>query len=65
MAIDPDPDLIDCKFVNISRVIGYEGLDPKLKGKRLMQSFMYMKMFEGDNHYAHPLDFAPSKHSEL
>jgi len=26
-----------------------------------MQAFMYMRMFENDNHYAHPLDFAPGK----
>lgn len=43
-------------FMNFFRSIGNNG-EPEFEGKRVVQLFMYARMFEEDNHYAHPLDF--------
>ncbi len=40
----------------IYRSIGYNG-EPQFEAKRVVQLFMYARMFPEDNHYAHPLDF--------
>lgn len=43
-------------YLILSRSIGYNG-ESEFEGKRVVQLFMYARMFPEDNHYAHPLDF--------
>ncbi|KAI9329915.1 amine oxidase [Zopfochytrium polystomum] len=49
-------------FTNLSLVVcdpWSVGYMPEFEGKRLVQLFMYVRAYEDDNHYAHPLDFVP------
>ncbi|KAJ1552592.1 hypothetical protein HK405_010735, partial [Cladochytrium tenue] len=48
----PDTALIVCDPWSVGYIAEHEG-------KRLVQLFMYVRLEEEDNHYAHPLDFVP------
>ncbi|KAJ1551304.1 hypothetical protein HK096_001532, partial [Nowakowskiella sp. JEL0078] len=65
IAIEDDGVLKECAkcgFTNPSLIIcdpWSVGYIPEYEGYRIVQVFMYVKMHEDDNQYAHPLDFLP------
>lgn len=40
---------------------GYNDTEEDRKNLRLMDMYLYKRNYEGDNQYAHPLDFLVSK----